>query len=132
MFTDADFVYGYSRAQALADGVLVDVTALAREAGFTIPAALTAAAWADCVAWTADDTEQTGVPQDETGRLWDVLWLAGHAARLHRDKAGDRLTFALLRVPRGHRRATRCELVLHIGPGDEGEPVMTVLLPGED
>jgi len=132
MFTDADFVYTYSRAQAIADGMLVDVSTVAREAGFRVPVALTAAAWAECVAWSSADTEQTSVPQDEAGRLWDVLWLAGHAARLHRDSDSDRCPFSVLRVPRGQRRAQSCPLVLHIGPGDSGEPVITVMLPGED
>ena len=132
MFTDADFVYTYSRAQALADGVLADASAQAREAGFKLPVALTAAAWGECVAWSATDTEKTGVPQDETGRLWDVVWMASCAARRHRHASADRVAFEVLRVPRGRRRATRCALVLHIGPGDDGEPVITIMLPGED
>lgn len=132
MFTDADFVYTYSRARAIADGVLIDVSKVAREAGFRVPVALTSAVWAECVAWMADDTEKTGVPQDEAGRLWDVLWLAGHAARLHRNSHSNLCPFSVLRVPRGQRRARSCALVLHIGPGDAGEPVVTVMLPGED
>ena len=132
MFEDADFVFTYTRAQALADGVLVDVTATAREAGFRIPVALTSAAWADCVAWTQGDTGRTGIPQDEAGRLWDVLWMAGHAARLHRNSGSNRCAFSVLRVPRGERRARSCALALHIGPGDAGEPVITIMLPNED
>ena len=46
-------VASYSRAQAIEDGVLIDVTAMAREAGFKWPVALTHTAWCDCVAWTA-------------------------------------------------------------------------------
>ena len=73
-------IFTYTRAQALADGVLVDAGPLAREAGYRWPVALTAAAWADCVAWTdADSAAQ--VPQDETGRLWDVLFMGAHAVR---------------------------------------------------
>ena len=45
-------VYTYTRAQALADGVLIDAGPLAREAGLRFPVALTGAAWQDCVAWT--------------------------------------------------------------------------------
>ncbi len=37
----------YTRAQALDDGFLVDVSELAKEAGFRFPVALTRAAWAD-------------------------------------------------------------------------------------
>ena len=46
----------YTRAQALADGVLIDAGAMAAEAGFRFPVAITAAAWADCVAW--DDADR--------------------------------------------------------------------------
>ena len=61
-------IFSYTRAQAIADGVLVDVSKLAKEAGFRFPVAVTAAVWAECV------TVPDGVAgQDETGRLWDVL-----------------------------------------------------------
>ena len=70
-------IHAYTRADALADGSLVDVTTVAREAGFTVPVAVTRAVWLDCVAW-ADDG---GACQDEAGRLWDVLWMARFAAR---------------------------------------------------
>lgn len=65
-------VYSYSRVQAIADGVLVDVSDMARDAGFRYPVALTAAAWADCVAWPE---RLRGAGQSESGRLWDVLWM---------------------------------------------------------
>ena len=62
----------YTRAQAIEDGVLIDAGPMARQAGFKWPVALTTATWADCVAWSEDDSEQQ-VPQDQLGRLWDVL-----------------------------------------------------------
>lgn len=123
-------IHRYSRAQAIADGLLVDVTELAREAGFRVPVALTAAVWADCVAWGEEDNcRQTY--QDEQGRLWDVLWMAFLAARR---STGDMLTFQMHRVPRGkHGSKPRLTtLRLCIGPGDSGEPVITVLMPNED
>ena len=67
-----DVIYAYTRAQALADGVLVDVSETAREAGFRWPVAMTRAGWENCVAWTEDDSRHQ-VLQDEAGRLWDVL-----------------------------------------------------------
>ena len=39
---DWNVVYSYSRAQAIADGVLVDITDAARVAGFKVPTVLTA------------------------------------------------------------------------------------------
>jgi len=60
----------YTRAQALADGVLIDAGPMAREVGFRWPVAITAGAWADCVTWDAADSERQ-TPQDQSGRLWD-------------------------------------------------------------
>jgi len=122
----------YSRAQAIEDGVLVDVGATAQEAGFQWPVALTAAVWADCVTWTEDDSRQQ-IYQDESGRLWDVLYMASHAIRVSK-RSGDRLLFQLYRVPRdGHStEAVLVSLRLIVGPGDNGEPVITILLPNED
>lgn len=122
-------IYVYSRAQALEDGVLVDVSELAKEAGFCYPVAMTRAAWVDCVEWSDQDSER--VCQDEVARLWDVLFLAAHAARR---SSGDRLTFLIHRIPRD-RCSTHPEQVslqMLIGPGDRGEPVMTIMLLGED
>jgi hypothetical protein len=48
--TDPKLISSYTRSEALADGVLVDVTETAREAGFVVPVALTRAAWDLCVA----------------------------------------------------------------------------------
>ncbi len=122
----------YSRAQALEDGVLVDAGEMAREAGFRIPVVVTAAAWADCVAWTDADSERQ-VHQDPSGRLWDLLFMAHHAIRSSRS-GGDRLTFQLCRVPRDGKstEATITTLKLIVGPGDEGESVVTILLLNED
>jgi hypothetical protein len=44
MFDERDLIHSYSRAQAIADGVLIDVSATAREAGIRCPVALTRAA----------------------------------------------------------------------------------------
>ena len=125
-------VFTYTRSQALADGVLVDAGALAREAGFVLPVALTAAVWDDCVAWT-EHSSRKQIQQDESGRLWDVLVMAVHAIRTQAGAATSQ-RFWLHRVPRNGRsvQATPVQLKLAIGPGDDGEPVITILLPQED
>ncbi len=122
----------YTRAQAIDDGVLIDAGSMAQEAGFKWPVAVTSAAWADCVAWSEDDSDKQ-VHQDESGRLWDVLFMASHAIRI-RSGSSDRLLFELYRVPRDERskKAELTTLKLIVGPGDQGEPVITILLPHED
>lgn len=49
MFSEDDVIFAYARSEALADGVLVDVSDMAREAGFRYPVAVTQAVWADII-----------------------------------------------------------------------------------
>jgi len=118
----------YTRAQAIEDGELVDVSETAREAGFRFPVALTRAVWGAYVAVPA------GVRcQDEAGRLWDVLWMLRRAIRLSSD--GGRIDFALYVRNSNRDRIDRRDLVrlkAICGPGDDAEPVITIMLPEED
>lgn len=132
MFDHDNIIYAYTRAQALADGVLVDATAMAKEAGFKVPVALTTAVYEGCVAWTeSDDLAKAGTGQSPEGRMWDVVWLAYQAARR---TDGDRAPFSVYRIPRegGSLTPEKQDMVLWIHPGDQGEPVCTILEPGED
>ena len=125
-------IFAYTRAQAIADGVLVDVTETAREAGFKIPVAVTRTVWDRIVALPDG---YRGV-QDESGRLWDVLWMAHVHALQARDR--DRFTMAVLvrdvrqdlqdsdAPPRQHSP------IVAIGAGDAGEPVITIMFPEDD
>ena len=81
----------YTRAQALADGVLIDAGPMACESGFRWPTAITAGAWADCVAWDDADSERQ-THQDQSARLWDLLFMAAYAARADAN-AGSELLF---------------------------------------
>jgi hypothetical protein len=127
MFENADLIHRYSRADALRDGVLIDVTATATEAGFKYPVALTAAAWAKCVAIPP------GVAcQDEAGRLWDVLMMLRFAI-CGRSSSAAEVRFALhVRNDNRDRTPPLVRLKALCGPGDQGEPVVTVMLPAED
>lgn len=120
-------IHVYTRAQAIDDGALVDVSELAREAGFRLPVAVTRAVWQDSVAWTGNQSAQ----QDQTARLYDVLFMAALAARRGQ---GRRVTFQVYRVPNDGRskRAKVVLLDIHIGPGDSAEPVITITMLGED
>jgi len=124
-------IFQYTREQALSDGVLVDVTTEARHMGFKLPVAISAAAWEQMVSWSDKDSEHQ-VIQDEAGRLSDVLWMAYLSAL--RAKQLSQLNYELYSVPKdGKSRRPRLQtLSLHIGPGDDGGAVLTILLPGKD
>jgi hypothetical protein len=127
LFAGFEVISVYTRAMALADGALVDVSHMAKSAGFRVPVAITAAVWADCVAW---DRLQDGPGQDESGRAWDILMLGNVAARACIRDA--RAPIHLSRVPRGLQDAALVELEMVIGPGDTPAPVITIQFPGED
>jgi hypothetical protein len=132
-WADAEVVHRYTRTEAIFDGVLVDVSTMAAEAGFGHPAAMASAAWADTVAWGQSNSAM----QDEAGRLWDALWMASMAIRKplgRREELADRLQYAFYRIPNepDATEPTEAILVVHIGGGDNGEPVITIMLPNED
>ena len=124
MFENADLIYRYTRAQAIADGVLVDVTEKAKEAGIRYPTALTGAVW-DQYVKVPEGVEA----QDESGRLWDVLVMMRHA--ILRSPDGDALLFRL-HVRNTNGRPQPVTLKCVCGPDDNGSPCLTVMLPDED
>lgn len=124
-------IFAYTRSQAIEDGELVDVTSTAKDAGFKLSVAVTRAVWCQFIEWTpADDDKQT--VQHESGRLWDVLWMLSLACR--RCANDSTLKYRLYVVPRDgrSRKPRQIELKAVIGGGDNGEAVITVMLPNED
>jgi len=124
---DAEVISTYTRAQALEDGVLVDVSATSKEAGIKFPVAMTSAVWGKYV-----EVPEGVNHQDERGRLWDIVWMFRCAAR---NFSGDTLFFKLYVRNHNRERLSRNDLVALkalCGPGDDAEPVITIMLPDED
>ena len=134
-FENTPVIHRYTRADAIRDGMLVDVTETGREAEFKVPVAITAAVQDQCVRWTEDDARRKPrVHQDEDGRLWDVLWMSACRAReiARSGRNASTALFQVIVVPRpGHGRQRLRTLKLVIGPGDAGEAVATIMLPEE-
>lgn len=120
-------IFSYTRAQALADGVLVDVTELAKEAGFSIPVAITAAVNAEVFTPTEEDAERYG--QSPEGRLWDMFNVLRFGIRTC-DPGTDILLFTVLIMQDGSLDEVQLKAI--VGPGDNAEPVMTIMYPYED
>jgi len=125
LFDGAEVIYAYSRADAIEDGVLVDVTETAKEAGFRWHTAVTRKVWCECV----EVPEGLAGSQDERGRLWDVLQVAKVAMR--RVAGGDRASFKVSVLVADARHEDK-ELYIHVGPGDDVTPVLTIMVQGED
>ena len=114
----------YTRQQALEDGVLIDVTDMAREASIRYPVAVTTRLWNEFVVPLEVD-EHAG--QSTNGRLWDVLYLFAIYARQCR---GTEFRYRVGFVLNGENVVQ--ELKALVGPGDTREPVITIMLPSED
>jgi hypothetical protein len=126
-WADAEVLSTYTRAQALADGVLVDCGKLAKEAGFTFPVALSHAVWHDYI---EPDPRAMGLGQSTDGRLWDTLQCL-HIAIKRAPVGEDTIRFRVLYVMATAQRKL-VDLKAVCGPGDNAEPVITVMLPEED
>ena len=120
-------IYSYTRAQAVADGVQVEVTKTAQEAGIKYPMFLTRAVWDAYVAVPPGVTAQ-----DEAGRLWDIVWMTRFAI-LRSNGHTDRLPVALY-VRNDNRAAKLVKLIAMAGPLDidDPSPAITVMMPDED
>lgn len=143
-------IYTYTREQAIEDGVLIDVSEIAKEAGFKIPVALTAAVYS-----IVENIPNSRSWQDVDGRLWDVLWMGSCGARNNR---GNSTFLYKLILPHIERKEVyykpkldfekgiykegywkeknvlveNITLKMVVSAGDSGEPVITIMLPNED
>ena len=116
----------YTRAQAIEDGQLIDVSKEAAEAGITIPVAVTQAVWAQYI---SPDNRSRKYGQSESGRLWDTVWMLACAMRRNKDKSTIHYQLYFI-MKEKLRRLVTLKAVLH--GGDHGESVITVMLQGED
>lgn len=119
-----EVISAYTRQQAIDDGVLVNVSKMAEEAGFRHPTCLTRAAWDRYV-----EVPETAVGQDKSGRLWDIVTMLRYG--IAKGENGSELLFKLYVADKpGFPELVTLKAIC--GPGDRGEPVITIMLPDED
>ncbi|NPV00072.1 MAG: hypothetical protein HPY53_01705 [Brevinematales bacterium] len=113
-------ISSYSRANAIADGTLIDLNQLipVAESGYKYPVACTASVFA-----LITRAIEKYSYMDEKGITWDILWMS----RMYPTKKWE--TGRLFKVKIG---STVHTLKLEAGPGDNGEGVITIMTPEED
>ena len=116
----------YTRAQAIEDGVLWDVSPVARAEGFKHPVALTMRVVAEVVV----PPEAVADWQDDVCRLRDLLVCLRYAIGRSPHPTTD-LHFKMDVMDDPKRRKT-ITLKAQCGPGDNLEPVISVMFPDED
>ena len=123
-------IHSYTRAQALEDGVLFDVTLTAKEAGFRVPTAISSNLYARYIK-PSEETREHG--QSTLGRLWDVLMVF----RVYAHRSGSQRVLFPVQFVTGTRQdgSPRNETVQVLGllhSGDTREPVITIMLPEDE
>lgn len=128
-FRGAPIVSTYSRAQAIADGCLIDLSATARALGLRYPVACTHATWAAAIA--ADTSDADGSPEATERRLSRVRQLLETLRAAARISPDDIARFSM--QPHGLPLGSDfVELWARCTGGDDGQPVVTIMLRGED
>lgn len=125
-FEDAPIIFRYRRAQAIEDGMLIDLTEWAGETGFRYPVACTATVWNGYI---VPQEDLCSFGQSERGRAHDLLWMLRCAIERGRDEDHEFFQCHFLESPCS-RITVRFKAVC--GPGDDGQPVLTIMLPEED
>jgi hypothetical protein len=114
----------YTRKQAIEDGVLIDLSS-------NFPNETRMFKWNVCCTSTVWSMIERAAEEDcveITVYCWDVCYMGLHAINAVRDSGGQELFFNVC-LPLGKPEK---KLKLHCGPGDSGEPVLTIMLPHED
>jgi hypothetical protein len=123
-----NIIFIYSRREALEDGIQVDVSKTAKEAGIKFPVFLTRSVFEQFV------SVPPGVTcQDEAGRLWDVVQMLRYAIR--RGSADmARLPFELYVRNSNEESPELVQLMAECAPldFDDPRPAITIMLPDED
>ncbi len=121
-----EIIARYSRADAIQDGVLVDVTEQAKSLRITLPVAITRVLWDG---WIQPDNlaQEDGESLDD--RLRETIGILAVAIRGHKGDT-DTIFFDVQFTKGGQRQVTKVKAIC--GPGDKAEPVITIMMPEED
>ena len=120
IFDESDIISTYSRAQAISDGVLVDISANYKNEArlFKFPVAFTQSAFGLVEAVAKDNFDHQSVI------IWDILYMSIHLKTKILSESEH--LFSVLLGTQTHLLKAICS------GGDQGEPVLTFLTEFED
>ena len=116
MFEEKDIIYKYTRQDALNDGLLVSLKNYSNDTRlYKYPIAVTKAVW--------DIISQ----QPSAGAcIWDLCWMSQKMGKKIDDST---VIFPTIIIHNGEEKTLLFKLQVH--PGDNMEPVITIMLPDE-
>lgn len=124
LFDSTDLIHSYSRAEAFADGVLVDLSGneVCRQ-HYRYPVAVTRAVY-DIIDRAVKSPNHLN---DFPGILHDILWMSRCNSKPLSESAR---VFDVVIKGAGRQAVYKMKIVC--GPGDDLQPVVTIMLPEDD
>ena len=120
-------IYSYSRRQAIEDGVLVDLMqdtmAEVARSHYKHPIAATI----EVFSIMAKAVQNKKHLNDFAGILHDMLWMS----KVYKKQISETTVIFRVKIVGAGRRSVY-DFKLVVGPGDDGEPVITIMLPEQD
>lgn len=120
-------IFTYTRQNALDDGVLVNVSEMAKEAGFKYPVAIT-----ERLHNAIENIPEAYSHEDYNGRLWDIL----NMCRLYAGRSNNEGTILFQVILHTENNLQKSDLPITLKamchPGDNMEPVISIMFPTED
>ena len=120
-----DVIHVTTRQKAIEDGLLIDVSQMAREIGLRFPTAVTAEVWNRFV-----KVPKRVFGKNEEERLWGILFRLHFHLKANRPHGSE--TMFRLCVANDDSGDQLVPLKAVCGPGDVAEPVITIMLHEED
>ena len=124
---DWELIHAYTRQQAIEDGVLVDVSEMAKEAGFLVGVALTSAVWSRCV-----DVSPAVEGMTDYDRVFDILWMCRNCVTFDSVGGEPGLFVIAVRVDHAEKEQPLETLKAALSYDDQGSPCITIMMPEED
>lgn len=127
LFEGMEIISQYTREQALEDGVLYDLSKWGKEMGIKYPIACTSTLYG----YINPPSNLEGVEgQSLDWRAYDTVFMLAMAIQGQGNKGKDTLFFSVAYL-NNNEEYDEVKIKAICGPGDQGEPVITLMLPDE-
>ena len=125
--TEWELIHAYTRQQAIEDGVLVDVSEVAKKVGHVFGVALTRAVWSRCV-----DVAPVVEGMTDYDRVSDILWMCRNCVTIDFVGGEPGIFIIALGIEHDEIEQPLETLKAVLSYDDQGLPCITIMMPEED
>ena len=120
-----EIISSYSRADAIRDGVLIDITDIAKRFGFKYPVAITSNLY---YTYIDPNGNMNSIREVDNTLIGDVLTTLYYSIKNSKENETNIVTVKMT-IEISPNETSEIEFWAHCGPGDDYRPVITIMLP---